>query len=153
MIKQDGKPGIILLAEDDPGDQELTRRALLEGTMENELHVVDDGEELMHYLYRQGKYEGAGDAPRPNLILLDLNMPKIDGRKALEQIRTDPRLRRIAIVVLTTSELEADIIGSYDLGCNSYITKPVSVGEFTRVLLAVIKYWFDLVMLPPAREN
>ena len=121
--------------------------------MANELHVVDDGEDLLNYLHRQGKYEDAGGAPPPNLILLDLNMPKIDGRKALEQIRTDPKLRRIAIVVLTTSDLEADIISSYDLGCNSYITKPASVREFTRVLLAVIEYWFNVVSLPPAGQN
>jgi len=153
MLKPDARAAIILLAEDDPGDQELTRRALRQGRISNDLYIVNDGEELLDYLFRRGNYKDAATSPRPDLILLDLNMPKIDGRQALELIRADADLRRIAVVVLTTSDQEEDIVRSYELGCNSYITKPISVREFTRVLLALEEYWFQIVVLAPHTET
>ena len=121
------KPAVILLAEDDRGDQELTRRALEEGKIRNDLRVVEDGEEALAYLYRRGKYKDPATSPRPDLLLLDLNLPRVDGREVLERVRADSKLRRMAVVVLTTSRQEEDILRSYELGCNSFITKPVSV--------------------------
>ena len=144
-----GRPAVILLAEDDPGDQELTRRALEEGQVRNELHVVEDGEEALDYLYRRGKYVHPATSPRPDLLLLDLNMPKVDGRRVLEHIRTDHDLRRLAVVVLSTSQQEEDVIRTYDLGANSYITKPADQQRFVQVVQALEAYWFQTVCLPP----
>lgn len=146
------KPAVILLAEDDRGDQELTRRALEEGKIRNDLRVVEDGEEALAYLYRRGKYKDPATSPRPDLLLLDLNLPRIDGRQVLEKIRSDSRLRRLAVVVLTTSRQEEDILRSYELGCNSFITKPVGMEQFIRVIHALEEYWFQIVVLPPKME-
>ena len=146
------KPAVILLAEDDRGDQELTRRALEEGKIHNDLHIVEDGEEALAYLFRRGKYQEPASSPRPDLLLLDLNLPRVDGREVLERIRADSKLRRMAVVVLTTSRQEEDILRSYELGCNSFITKPVDMDQFIRVIHALEEYWFQIVVLPPKTE-
>jgi CheY-like chemotaxis protein len=147
-----GKPAIILLAEDDRGDQELTRRALAEGKIRNDLRIVEDGEEALAYLFRRGKYKDPATSPRPDLLLLDLNLPRVDGREVLERIRADSKMRRMAVVVLTTSRQEEDILRSYELGCNSFITKPVGMDQFIRVIQALEEYWFQIVVLPPKTE-
>jgi len=146
------KPAVILLAEDDRGDQELTRRALEEGKIRNDLRVVEDGEEALAYLHRRGKYKDPATSPRPDLLLLDLNLPRVDGREVLERVRADSKLRRMAVVVLTTSRQEEDILRSYELGCNSFITKPVGMDQFIRVIQALEEYWFQIVVLPPKME-
>lgn len=140
----------ILLAEDDPGDQELTRRALKNDTGRIDMRVVEDGMEALDYLRRQGAYVDPASAPRPDLILLDLNMPRMNGREVLQALKHDPDLGRIPVVVLTTSQQEADILRSYDLGCNSYIQKPVEMDQFVNVLQQLGKYWFEIVTLPGA---
>jgi CheY-like chemotaxis protein len=126
----------------------LTRRALQDDVVHTTLHIVSDGEEAMDFLLHRGDYADRTRAPRPDLMLLDLNMPKLDGRQVLQQVRQDARLRRLPIVVLTTSKQEEDIIRSYDLGCNSFITKPVDLTEFMRTVKGLGSYWFELVTLP-----
>lgn len=140
---------VILLAEDDPGDQELTRRALQGDVFRSDLRIVGDGEELLDYLFRRGKYEQPESSPRPDLILLDLNMPKLNGREALQELKKDAKLSLIPIVVLTTSQQETDIVRSYDLGCSSYIQKPVDIDQFIDAVRMLGNYWFDIVTLPP----
>jgi CheY-like chemotaxis protein len=147
------RPAIILLAEDDLGDQELTKRALEEGKVENELYIVKDGEEALDYLFRRGRYTDPETSPRPDLFLLDLNMPKLDGRQVLEQIRSIYELRNIRVVVLTTSRQEEDITRSYDLGVHSYITKPVDLDQFFNVIRTLEEYWFQIVVLPPKNDK
>jgi len=151
-VADKGKPALILLVEDDRGDQELTRRALQEGKIQNELRIVEDGEEALSYLFRWGKYKDPATSPRPDLLLLDLNLPRVDGREVLERIREDSTLRRMAVVVLTTSRQEEDILRSYEVGCNSFITKPVGMDQFIRVIRALEEYWFQIVVLPPKTE-
>jgi CheY-like chemotaxis protein len=146
------KPAVILLAEDDRGDQELTRRALEGGKIRNDLRIVENGEEALAYLFRRGKYKDPVSSPRPDLLLLDLNLPRVDGREVLERVRADGKLRRMAVVVLTTSRQEEDILRSYELGCNSFITKPVAMDQFIRFIQAVEEYWFQIVVLPPKTE-
>lgn len=126
----------------------MAKDALEENRLANEIRFVVDGEDLMDYLLCRGVYAGAIQAPRPGLILLDLNMPKMDGREALKEIKAHPELRRIPIVVLTTSAAEEDIYRSYDLGVNSFITKPVSFSSLANVMKAITKYWFEIVELP-----
>lgn len=140
-------PATILLVEDDPGDQELTRRGLRNALHTVDLRVVSDGEEALEYLKRCGRYENA-DAPRPDLVLLDLNMPKVDGKQVLAAVRAEPSLRTLPMVVMTTSDQERDVIASYELGANSYIRKPFGLKEFSRVLRSLEEYWLDTVMLP-----
>ena len=152
MGEFDGKPAVILLAEDDPGDQELTRRALEQSRIRNDLHIVEDGEEALDYLLRRGKYEDPASSPKPDLMLLDLNMPKMDGKQLLQQMRADPGLRRIPVVALTTSKQESDIIRTYDLGANSYIVKPVDMDQFVNAIKVLKDYWFQIVVLPPRGE-
>lgn len=137
----------ILMADDDQDDQLMARDAFEENRMANKLFFVNDGEELMDYLYQRGKFN-AQNAPRPGLILLDLNMPKKDGRTALAEIKKDPSLRRIPVVVLTTSKSEQDIVRSYDLGVSSFISKPVEFEDLVEVARGIGKYWFGIVMLP-----
>ncbi len=137
----------ILMADDDPDDRMLTKEALIENKLANDLHFVVDGEDLMDYLHQRGKYN-KDNAPLPGLILLDLNMPKKDGREALAEIKADPKLRRIPIIVLTTSKAEEDIIRSYDLGISSFITKPVTFEDLVEVAKAIGTYWFGIVVLP-----
>lgn len=139
----------ILLADDDPDDRKLTQDAFMENRLANEFHAVEDGEELMEYLHRQGKYESLRGDPLPGLILLDLNMPRKDGREALKEIKADPDLRRIPIVVLTTSKAEEDIVRTYDLGVNSYVTKPVTFKSLVELIKVLGCYWFEVVQLPP----
>jgi CheY-like chemotaxis protein len=143
-----GKPITILMADDDDDDRRLTKEALLEGRLANDLRFVENGEELMDYLRHQGKYTGPG-FPRPGLILLDLNMPRKDGRTVLKEIKSDPELRTIPVVVLTTSHADEDIYRSYDLGVNSYIVKPVTFEALVDILQTLEKYWFEIVELPP----
>ncbi|MGI2905050.1 response regulator [Tolypothrix sp. VBCCA 56010] len=138
----------ILMADDDEDDCLLAREALAESRLSNELRIVSDGEELMDYLYHRGQYTNAKLAPRPGLILLDLNMPKKDGREALREIKADVNLRKIPIVVLTTSRAEEDIYRTYDLGANSFIIKPVTFASLVEVMKTIGKYWFEIVELP-----
>lgn len=147
-MKVDGKPIVFLMADDDPDDRMLTKEAMSESRVLNDLRFVEDGEELMEYLNRQGKYANAEDAPRPSVILLDLNMPKKDGREALKEIKADPNLRRIPIVIMTTSQSEEDILRSYDLGASSYITKPVTFDGLIDLMKALGQYWVEFVELP-----
>jgi CheY-like chemotaxis protein len=139
---------IILYAEDDPEDQMLVADALKESRLANELHCVGDGEELMDYLHRRGKYTELDGTPLPGLVLLDLNMPKKDGREALIEVKADPNLRRIPIIVLTTSKAEEDILRTYDIGVNSFIVKPVTFEGLADIVRMLGKYWFEIVELP-----
>ncbi len=148
-MKTEGKMITILLADDDPDDRQLTRDAFAENRLVNMLHTVEDGEELMEYLRRQGRYADQKNVPLPGLILLDLNMPRKDGREALKEIKADPELRRIPIVVLTTSKAEEDILRTYDLGVNSYVTKPVTFKSLVELIKVLGRYWFEVVELPP----
>jgi len=142
---------MILMADDDADDRLMAQEALEESRLINILDFVEDGEELMDYLSRQGRYAGLSETALPGLILLDLNMPKKDGREALKEIKADPRLRRIPVVVLTTSKAEEDIYRTYDLGVNSFITKPVTFDALVDVMKTLKKYWFEVVELPPER--
>ena len=151
-MKKEGKVITILLADDDPDDRQLTRDAFAENRLANVLNTVEDGEELMEYLQRRGRYANLGDVPLPGLILLDLNMPRKDGREALKEIKADQNLRRIPIVVLTTSKAEEDILRSYDLGVNSYVTKPVTFKSLVELIKLLGRYWFEVVELPPDDE-
>ncbi len=144
----DREPIVIVMADDDPDDTEMAREALASARLANELHVVGDGEELLDYLNRRGAYEDPASSPRPGLILLDLNMPKKDGREALSEIKANQDLRRIPVVVLTTSSAEEDIYRSYDLGVSGYITKPVSFAGLVDAMSQMGNYWFELVQLP-----
>ncbi|WP_365972413.1 response regulator [Moorena sp. SIO4G3] len=148
-MNESRNPVVILMADDDPDDCLLAREALLESQLTNELYFVSDGEELMDYLYHRGKHTQASMSPRPSLILLDLNMPKKDGREALREIRADPNLRVIPVVVLTTSKAEEDIYHSYNLGANSFIVKPVTYSSLIEVMQTLKKYWLDIAELPP----
>jgi CheY-like chemotaxis protein len=143
-----GKPITILMADDDPDDRLLTKEAMEESRLLNPLHFVEDGEALMDYLYQREIYSDAKLAPRPGLILLDLNMPRKDGRQALKEIKADPDLRQIPVVVLTTSKAEEDILRSYDLGVSGFVTKPVSFEELVEIMKVIAKYWFQVVELP-----
>lgn len=147
-MKALGKPITLLIADDDPDDRMLMQEALAESRLANDLYFVNDGEELMDYLHRRGPYADPSSAPRPGLILLDLNMPRKDGREALREIKADPELRRIPVVVLTTSEAEADIVRSYDLGASSFIRKPVSFAGLAEVTKILGRYWIEIVELP-----
>lgn len=143
----------ILLADDDPDDRLLTHEALQENKVLNDFRSVEDGEELADYLFRRGKFKDPAQSPRPGLILLDLNMPRKDGREALREIKNDPDLRKIPVVVLTTSQAEDDICRTYDLGVNSYITKPVTYESLVSVMKELVKYWFETVELPVNCRN
>ncbi|MGW0790665.1 response regulator [Streptomyces sp. NPDC002911] len=140
------KPIEVLLVEDDPGDELMTREAFEDNKIRNTLHVVRDGQEALDFLYRQGKY---GDAPRPDLVLLDLNLPKYDGRQVLERIKTDPELALIPVVVLTTSSAEEDILRSYKLHANAYVTKPVDLEQFIGAVRQIDDFFVSVVRLPP----
>lgn len=143
------KPVEILLVEDNPGDIRLTQEAFKDGKVLNKLHVVEDGMEALAFLHREGKY---ADAHRPGLILLDLNLPKKDGRDILADIKTDEDLKRIPVVILTTSHSEEDIIKSYDLNANCYITKPVEFDKFVGVVKSIEDFWLAIVKLPEGKR-
>jgi two-component system, chemotaxis family, response regulator Rcp1 len=135
----------ILLVEDNPGDVRLTQEALKEAKFRNHLQVVGDGVEALAYLRRQGKYQ---DATRPNMVMLDLNMPRMDGRELLAEIKKDPELMRIPVVVLTSSEAETDIAKAYELHANCYVTKPVGIDHFLQVVKSIEEFWVEIVRLP-----
>jgi len=144
-----GTPIEILLVEDNPADVRLTIEALKEGKVSNHLSVACDGVEALEFLRKNGKYS---DVPRPDLILLDLNMPRKDGREVLEDIKTDPDLKRIPVVIMTTSKAEQDIIKSYNLHANCYVTKPIDLDQFIEVVKAVEDFWLTIVTLPSRME-
>lgn len=154
---KDLKPGLILMADDDPDDRLLVKDALTEcGAQRNltdAMRFVGDGEELMDYLLRQGSYAEPAACPRPDLILLDLNMPRKDGREALREIRAHPDLRRIPVVVFTTSRADTDVTLIYDLGGNSFVTKPVAFDSLVDTLRLLSRYWLEVVELPPLVGN
>ena len=153
MRSPTSKPITILLADDDPDDRLLAKQALERSRLANDLRFVEDGEELIDYLRRRGRFTDPHTSPRPGLILLDLNMPRKDGREALKEIKNDPRLRDIPVVVLTTSKTDEDIVRTYNLGVNSYITKPVRFSALVSVMRAIGKYWFEIVELPPGHNT
>ncbi|MDX5419958.1 MAG: response regulator [Hymenobacteraceae bacterium] len=139
---------VILIADDDAEDRMLVKDALEESRLKNSIHFVENGEELMDYLHHRGKYADTNEYPTPGLILLDLNMPKKDGREALKEIKADDRLKLIPVVVLTTSKAEEDILRTYDLGVSSFIAKPVTFTSLVDVMKTLSKYWFEIVELP-----
>lgn len=145
------KLNLILMADDDDDDRLLAQDALRESAIPGSIHFVANGEELLDYLFHRGQYEVAAEAPRPGLILLDLNMPRKDGREALREIKSHPELRRIPVVVLTTSQADTDIGAIYDLGANSFITKPFQFEALVKVMKMLGQYWFDTVELPAGR--
>jgi CheY-like chemotaxis protein len=142
------KSVVVLMADDDADDRLLAKDALQEVELDNDLEFVENGEDLMDYLKRRGKYNGLGEDRRPGLILLDLNMPRKDGREALLEIKSDPELRRIPVVVLTTSKADTDISRIYELGANSFITKPVAFDALVNVMRVLKNYWIETVELP-----
>ncbi|AFO59186.1 MULTISPECIES: response regulator [Natrinema] len=144
------EPAQILLVEDNPGDVRLTKEAFKQGRIENDLHVVSDGTEALDFLGRQGPYT---DAPRPDLVLLDLNLPGKDGAEVLEELKADPVLRSIPVIVLTSSRAEEDVVKSYELHANAYLTKPVDPDEFIETVRAFEKFWFSVVRLPPEGDS
>jgi CheY-like chemotaxis protein len=146
------RPFTILLADDDEEDRELAREALQGSRLANEMKFVTDGQDLLDYLRQDGRWT-AENAPRPGIILLDLNMPRKDGREALQEIKADESLRRIPVVVLTTSKDEADVLATYDLGVSSFITKPVTFGGLVDVMKTWTQYWFEIVELPDGAEG
>ena len=145
MVERNG-PIEILLVEDNPGDVRLTKEALKEGKVYSNLHTVKDGVEAMEFLRKQGKYK---DVPRPDIILLDLNLPRKDGREVLEEIKSDDLLKRIPVVVLTTSKAEEDVLRTYNLHANCYVTKPVDLEKFMVVVKSIDVFWLTVVTLPP----
>jgi CheY-like chemotaxis protein len=149
MSGGDGEALTILMADDDPDDRLLARRALGKHGLAESLRTVADGEELMDYLLRRGPYADPALSPRPSLVLLDLNMPRKDGREALAEMKRDPALRRIPVVVLTTSRSEEEIFRSYDLGANSFVSKPVTFDGLVEVMRTLGIYWLRTVSLPP----
>jgi len=142
------KPITILMADDDADDRQMTKEAFDESLVRNDLRFVENGEELLDYLHRRGKYTDPKSSPRPGLILLDLNMPKKDGREALREIKDDPRFKSIRVVVMTTSNADEDISRTYDLSASSYITKPVTFEALLDVIRVLGKYWLEIVQLP-----
>lgn len=137
----------ILLVDDDPGDVELTMEVLKESKLKLTIDTVSDGEQALKYLRGEGRYAGK---PRPDLLLLDLNMPKVDGREVLRQVKGDPDLKTIPVVVLTTSDADQDVLHTYDLGANCFVTKPVGLDQFAKVVKSIEDFWFMIVKLPPA---
>jgi len=143
-----GNPITILMADDDADDRRLTKEAFEESRLVNNLRFVENGEELLDYLKHRGKFATDEKSPRPGLILLDLNMPRLDGRAALKELKSDPDLRTIPVVILTTSKADEDVYRSYDLGVNSYIVKPVTFEALVDILQTLEKYWIEIVELP-----
>lgn len=148
-MTQPARPAVILLVEDDPGDQVLTRRSLAAGEIDHELYIVQDGKEALDYLFHRGQYGDPANSPRPDLILLDINLPKIDGKQVLKEIKKEPGLRRIPVVILSTSQADKDVRETYDLGVSSYIAKPMDVKKFRNVVLKLQEYWLKIGLLPP----
>jgi chemotaxis family two-component system response regulator Rcp1 len=146
LRRRECRPIEILMVEDNPGDVRLTVEALKEGKVRNNFHTVEDGVQAMAFLRRQGEY---ANSPRPDLVLLDLNLPKMNGREVLAEIKQDPDLRRIPVVILTVSKAEQDILKTYNLYANCYITKPVDLDQFLEVVKSIENFWLTVVMLPP----
>lgn len=149
-MKAMGRPIEILLVEDSPGDVRLTQESLRETKVRNKLHVVTDGVEALAFLRRKGDY---AHVPRPDLILLDLNLPKKDGREVLAEIKSDERLKRIPVVIMTISSAEEDILQSYNLHANCYISKPIDLNQFVKVVKSIENFWLTIVQLPPEGNN
>jgi len=149
-LKENRNPVDILMVEDNPGDVRLTRETLRGGKVFHNLHVAADGVEALAFLRREGNYAAA---PRPDLVLLDLNLPRKDGRQVLAEIKEDPKLRQIPVVILTTSGAEEDIIKSYDQHANSFVTKPVSLDQFVNAVRSIEKFWLTVAELPPTEEK
>lgn len=148
MNTVDHHPIVILLADDDEDDRMLTADALRLSRLANDFRTVNDGEDLMDYLHHRGRHAPPDSSPRPGLVLLDLNMPRKDGREALREMKADPSLRSIPVVILTTSSADADVEGTYDLGANSFIAKPVTFNGLVEALRVATEYWFQVVQLP-----
>ncbi len=144
------KPAIVLLVEDDPGDQKLVKISLKNQRIANELRIVNSGEEALDFLYHRGKY--SNESPRPYLIMLDLNMPGMGGKEFLRWIKSDDHLKKIPVVILTTSDSEQDVLESYTLQASGYVKKPVDLGAFKDVMKEIGEYWFELCKLPPREE-
>ncbi|PKM37236.1 MAG: response regulator [Gammaproteobacteria bacterium HGW-Gammaproteobacteria-10] len=149
-LEEIGRAAEFLLVEDNPGDVRLTKEALTESKVKNNLSVVGDGEQAMAFLRRQGKY---AEAPRPDVILLDLNLPKKNGREVLEEIKADPSLKRIPVVIITSSEAEQDVLRTYDLHVNCYVNKPVDLEQFVKVVQSIETFWLTIVKLPSEIEE
>ncbi|HBA66599.1 MAG TPA: response regulator [Methylococcaceae bacterium] len=149
-LEEIGRAAEFLLVEDNPGDVRLTKEALTESKVKNNLNVVGDGEEAMAFLRRQGRY---AEAPRPDVILLDLNLPKKNGREVLEEIKADPSLKRIPVVIITSSEAEQDVLRTYDLHVNCYVNKPVDLEQFVKVVQSIETFWLTIVKLPSEIEE
>jgi CheY-like chemotaxis protein len=149
-LRMHGRPVEILLVEDSPGDVQLTVEALRDAKVSTHLHVATDGEEALAFLRREG---GFADVPRPDLVLLDLNLPKKSGHEVLEEIKSDPDLRRIPVVVLSTSDDEGDVLAAYDLNANCYVTKPVDLDRFWEVVRSIDQFWLSFVKLPSTAEG
>lgn len=148
-----GKAITVLMADDDADDRQMTGEAFEQCRVANDLRFVENGAELMDYLYHRGKFADMADSPKPGLILLDLNMPKKDGREALREIKADARFRNIRIIVLTTSKADEDIVRSYQLGAESFITKPVTFNALVDVIKTMGRYWLEIVELPSEEEE
>tara|TARA_R110002072_G_scaffold273253_2_gene434015 strand:- start:6506 stop:6967 length:462 start_codon:yes stop_codon:yes gene_type:complete len=153
MTHGSGRAAVILLVDDDPGDRELTQREFQRSKIRNELHMVVDGEEALDYLLRRGNYVDPATSPRPDLVLLDLNMPKKDGREVLAELQQHPEMKSIPIIVMTVSDQESDVLKSYDLGATGYVVKPVDIGQFSKVISTLQDYWLEVVVLPPTRSR
>ena len=147
------REAVILMAEDNPAEQRLAQRSLGDGLVKCDLRIVSDGEEALDYLHRRGVFADPRESPTPDLVLLDLNMPKVDGRQVLQQMKQDSDLKKTPVVILTTSQAEVDVARSYELGCNSYLTKPIDVADFIKTLQSLGEYWFKLVVLPPKERK
>ena len=152
-MKTNLKPITILMADDDPEDRQLTKEAFEENRLKNDLRFVENGEEMLDYLNRRGKYTDPESSPRPGLILLDLNMPLKDGREALQEMKADPRFKSIRVVVMTTSQADEDIAHSYSLSASSYIMKPVTFDGLLEVIRVLGKYWLEIVQLPENTDD
>jgi two-component system, response regulator len=153
MMPDNAQKIVILLADDDPDDRAMTRKALEKNRLANDFYTVADGVELMDFLHHRGRYAPPALSPTPGLILLDLNMPKKDGREALAEIKSDSVLRRIPVVVITTSKAEEDVLRAYDLGSNSFISKPITLLGLVEAMLVLGQYWFQIVTLPEAATS
>ena len=149
MKQFNGKPVEILLVEDNPGDVELTREAFKQSKINNNIHVAKDGEQALDFLRKQGTFTGV---TTPDIVLLDLNLPKKDGRHVLEEVKQDEALRRIPVVIMTSSKSEQDVVKTYDLHANSYLIKPVNLEKFAEVVEAIENFWFTIVVLPDNAE-
>ena len=149
MSDADQRAAVVLLVEDSPADQIATQRAFKKSRLLNELYIVEDGEQALDFLYNRGEYEEPESAPRPDLILLDLNLPRVDGREVLATIKQDKGLCTIPVVILTTSSAEEDVVRSYGLGVNTFVTKPVTMQSFMDTVETLQAYWFQIVILPP----